>query len=142
MPPLLDNAVLAATAEDTQALGRAIAARLGPGDCLALVGELGAGKTTFVQGLAEGLGVSKRASSPSYLIVQEYPGPVPLFHVDAYRLSNAEELVEIGFEEYLTAGGVVAVEWADRVAAALPPGAHWLKFELVEGQARRIESVV
>ncbi len=130
--------VLAASPEETARLGAELGAAARPGECLALVGELGAGKTTFVQGLARGLGVAGPVSSPSFLIVQEHRGRLPLFHVDAYRLGSAGELDEIGFEEYLAAGGVVAVEWADRVVDRLPAEARWITFALHGETARAI----
>jgi len=108
--------------EETLALGREFASRLGAGECVALIGELGAGKTVFVRGLAAGLGVNEDGivSSPTFVLVQEYAGRLPLYHVDLYRLADAEEeLADLGLSEML-AEGVVAIEWADRAAGALP----------------------
>jgi len=130
--------VLARSPAETARLGAELGAAAQPGDCFALVGELGAGKTTFVQGLARGLGVAGPVSSPSFLIVQEHRGRLPLFHVDAYRLGSSEELDEIGFDEYLAAGGVVAVEWADRVQARLPTNALWITFQLKDARQREL----
>ena len=110
------------SAEETLDLGRKLAERLGPGDCLALVGPLGAGKTVLVRGIALGLGLAdeKLVSSPTYVLVQEYPARSPVYHVDLYRLVSPEaELTELGIEEMLS-NGVVLVEWADRAAEALP----------------------
>ncbi len=108
------------------ALGERLASRFVRGDLVALVGELGAGKTVLVRGLARGLGVADErvVSSPSYVLVQEYPGRLPVFHVDLYRLgAPAAELGQLGLEEMLAAG-VVLVEWADRAGPALPRP-HW-----------------
>jgi tRNA threonylcarbamoyladenosine biosynthesis protein TsaE len=108
--------------EATETFAAELAADLEPGSCLALVGPLGAGKTAFVRGLARGLGVedTRLVSSPTYVLVQEYPGRVPLFHLDLYRMVEPEdELIDLGLEEML-AEGVVAVEWADRAGDALP----------------------
>jgi tRNA threonylcarbamoyladenosine biosynthesis protein TsaE len=108
--------------EATETFAAELAADLEPGSCLALVGPLGAGKTAFVRGLARGLGVedTRLVSSPTYVLVQEYPGRVPLFHLDLYRMVHPEEeLIDLGLEEML-AEGVVAVEWADRAGDALP----------------------
>jgi tRNA threonylcarbamoyladenosine biosynthesis protein TsaE len=108
--------------EATETFAAELAADLQPGSCLALVGPLGAGKTAFVRGLARGLGVedTRLVSSPTYVLVQEYPGRVPLFHLDLYRMVEPEdELIDLGLEEML-AEGVVAVEWADRAGDALP----------------------
>lgn len=111
---------------ETLALGQKLAQRLGVGDCVALVGELGTGKTVLVRGIARGLGVAdeRLVASPSYVLVREYAGSVPIYHVDLYRLSGGEaELTDLGLEEML-AEGVVLVEWADRVGDALPRP-HW-----------------
>lgn len=113
-------AIRVETAEAMQELGRALGRRLRAGDVVCLRGELGAGKTTFTQGLAAGMGVSGAVASPTFTLAHEHPGPTPLYHIDAYRLDSAEELWEIGFEEYLRAGGVVVIEWCERVSEALP----------------------
>lgn len=105
--------------EATQALARCLASALRAGDCLALVGDLGAGKTCFVQGLAAGLGVRGRVASPTFIVMRRHPGPLPLFHADAYRLGCPDELVDVGLEDWLSEG-VVAVEWADQASAVLP----------------------
>lgn len=106
---------------ETEALGASLAARLQPGDVVAYLGDLGAGKTAFTRGLARGLGYTGRVTSPTFTIVNEYEGPVPLFHFDLYRLSGEEDLFDIGWEDYLHRGGICAVEWSERVTAALPP---------------------
>ena len=110
----------------TVALGRRLARRLGRGDCVGLVGDLGAGKTVLVRGIAAGLGVGddRLISSPTFVLVQEYPGSVPVYHIDLYRLADgAGELGELGLDEML-ADGVVLIEWADRAGEALPRN-HW-----------------
>ena len=107
-------------AEETRALGRQLAEQLQPGQSVAFTGDLGAGKTAFVSGLAQGLGISERVTSPTFTIVNEYEGGrLPLFHFDLYRLSSAEELFDIGWEDYLERGGVCAVEWSENAAQAL-----------------------
>ena len=123
----------------TRALGRRIAKRLAPGDCLALTGPLGAGKTVLVRGIAVGLGISdaRLVSSPSYVLVHEYPADVPLYHVDLYRtVSPAAELAELGVDEML-ADGVVAIEWADRAAGALPRPRWEIDIEIAGERERR-----
>ncbi|RUM88744.1 MAG: tRNA (adenosine(37)-N6)-threonylcarbamoyltransferase complex ATPase subunit type 1 TsaE [Thermodesulfatator sp.] len=131
--------------EETQALGESLARRLSPGDLVALVGELGSGKTTFVQGLARGLGVPPEVyvTSPSFTLVNEYPGRVPLFHVDLYRLSP-EEVEDLGLSEMLFRG-VMVVEWAEKLPPHLTPrfvvrfhyaGEGIRKIELEEGDHR------
>ena len=108
--------------EETEALGEALAARLRPGDVVAYRGGLGMGKTAFTRGLARGLGCTGRVSSPTFTIVNEYDGPLPLFHFDMYRLGGEEELFGIGWEDYLDRGGVFAVEWSELAEGALPDG--------------------
>lgn len=115
-----EGALRVESAEEMRELGRALGARLQPGDVICLRGELGAGKTTLTQGIAAGQGVSGTVASPTFTLVHEHPGEVPLFHLDAYRLESSEELWDLGFEEYLRAGGSIVVEWCDRVADALP----------------------
>ncbi|MCI9120541.1 MAG: tRNA (adenosine(37)-N6)-threonylcarbamoyltransferase complex ATPase subunit type 1 TsaE [Oscillibacter sp.] len=109
---------------ETEALGRRLAAVLPPGAVVAYQGGLGMGKTAFTRGLARGLGYEGRVTSPTFTIVNEYEGEggVPLFHFDLYRLEGAEDLFDIGWEDYLDRGGVCAVEWSERAAEALPEG--------------------
>lgn len=108
------------SADETQALGQKLASRLAPGDVIAYFGDLGAGKTAFTRGLAQGLGITDPVTSPTYTIVNEYlSGRLPLFHFDMYRLSSSDELFDIGWEDYLSRGGVCAVEWSENVADAL-----------------------
>lgn len=105
--------------EETEAVGRKLAALLHPGDVIAYYGDLGAGKTAFTRGLAAGLGVTEQVTSPTYTIVNEYlSGRMPLFHFDMYRLGSADELFDIGWEDYLARGGVCAVEWSENVDEA------------------------
>ena len=106
--------------EQTQYIAEQMAKRLQPGDVIAFTGDLGAGKTAFTAGLARGLGITERVTSPTYTIVNEYlSGRLPLFHFDMYRLSDSEELFDIGWEDYLARGGVCAVEWSENVSDAL-----------------------
>ena len=105
---------------ETESLGQHLAETLQPGDVIAYTGDLGAGKTAFTRGLARGLGITERITSPTFTIVNEYlGGRLPLFHFDMYRLGSSEELYEIGWEDYLARGGVCAVEWSEIVADAL-----------------------
>ena len=109
---------------ETEALGAALAEELKPGAVVAFTGDLGAGKTAFIRGLARGLGIGERVTSPTFTIVNEYEGGrLPLFHFDMYRLDSADELFDIGWEDYLARGGVCAVEWSEKVSEALEPGA-------------------
>lgn len=119
MSDLTPLAVTTASPEATHDLGRLLAGALRPGDFLALVGDLGAGKTCFVQGLAAGLGVAGRVASPTFILMRAHPGPVALYHADAYRLTSGGDLLDIGLEDWL-ADGVVALEWADLAPEACP----------------------
>jgi tRNA threonylcarbamoyladenosine biosynthesis protein TsaE len=111
-----------ATHADTVRLGRLLAGLLQPGMVIALIGDLGAGKTTLVKGIASGLlNIDEReVTSPTFTIVQEYSGAMPLYHVDAYRLDSALDLEAVGFEDYIDGCGVTVIEWADRITEALP----------------------
>lgn len=112
--------VITKSPEQTELLGKKLAAFLRPGDVIAYYGDLGAGKTAFTRGLAAGLGIREAVTSPTYTIVNEYlSGRMPLFHFDMYRLSSSEELFDIGWEDYLARGGVCAVEWSENVADAM-----------------------
>jgi tRNA threonylcarbamoyladenosine biosynthesis protein TsaE len=112
----------------TRAIGAAVAGLLGPGDVVGLDGDLGAGKTRFVQGAAQAMGAEGPVLSPTFMLVREYDGDPPIHHVDAYRLSGPLELEDLGLEDVLSPEAVVFVEWADRVAAALPES--WLELVL------------
>ena len=116
-------------------LGRSLA----PGTVVAMYGGLGAGKTAFTRGLAAGLGITANVTSPTFTIVNEYPGKIPLFHFDMYRLENENELYEIGWDDYLERGGVCAVEWSEKVPTAFPPGTITVKIEAQGENKRRIE---
>jgi tRNA threonylcarbamoyladenosine biosynthesis protein TsaE len=125
--------------EQTAAIARRLVRTLPRGTVLALIGPLGAGKTAFVKGLASGLGLPPReAVSPTFTLVHEHPGPVPLFHADLYRLSGPEEAAELGLEDYAERGGVLAVEWAERAAGLLPPDTVFVRFEILGPRERRI----
>ena len=111
---------LSHSAAETEDIGAQLARSLRPGAVLAYQGDLGMGKTAFTRGLARGLGCEGRVTSPTFTIVNEYEGPIPLFHFDLYRLEDADALFDIGWEDYLARGGVCAVEWSERAEDALP----------------------
>lgn len=119
---------LSRSPDETRAIGEAVAPVLAPGDVVALSGDLGAGKTCFVQGAARALGVDQRVTSPSFVLVREYEGRVPVAHVDVYRLNNLQELVDLGYEEFLDPHWVVFIEWGDAVETLLPP--EYLEVEI------------
>lgn len=114
---------LSRSTEETEALGAELAGRLRRGDVIAYLGDLGAGKTAFTRGIAKGLGCTGRVTSPTFTIVNEYEGEIPLFHFDMYRLGDADELFDIGWEDYLARGGVCAVEWSERITEEIPADA-------------------
>ena len=123
---------------ETEAIGEKLASILTPGTVIAYRGDLGAGKTAFTRGLARGLGASDMVTSPTYTIVNEYlSGRIPLFHFDMYRLSSADDLWDIGWEDYLDRGGVCAVEWSENVEEAME-GAVRIRIEKHGEETRRI----
>ena len=124
MPPATE--LQSASPEETERAGERLAARLRPGSVVALVGDLGAGKTCFIRGLARGLGVSQIVSSPTFVLVNQYQGRLPVFHVDAYRTESLAELLDLGLEEYIDGDGVTVVEWADKLRALLPAKTIWV----------------
>ena len=124
--------------EETETLGEKLAKQLKPGTVLAYRGDLGAGKTAFTRGLARGLGYTEPVTSPTYTIVNEYlGGRMPLFHFDMYRLSSADDLFDIGWEDYLERGGVCAVEWSENVPEAME-GAVEVSIEKTGEDSRKI----
>jgi tRNA threonylcarbamoyladenosine biosynthesis protein TsaE len=127
------------SAEETQALGERLGSRLGRGDVVACVGALGAGKTCFLQGLARGLGVTADVTSPTFVLVNQYTGRVPVFHVDAYRTGSLTELVDLGLEEMLHGEGVTIVEWADKLLPLLPHRTVTVTITGLGDEAREIE---
>ena len=108
--------------EETQALGEQLGKTLEPGDVIALIGDLGAGKTCLTQGIARGIGIApdEVVSSPSYILINEYNGTIPIYHIDLYRLESAAEIAELGLMEYIEGNGICVIEWAERMADALP----------------------
>jgi tRNA threonylcarbamoyladenosine biosynthesis protein TsaE len=124
--------------EETERAGERLAATLRPGDVVAITGELGAGKTCLIGGIVRGLGVSRRASSPTFVLVNQYRGRLPVFHLDAYRTESLSEVLDLGFDEYLSAGGVVLIEWADKLAPLISAGAIWVHLDGLGDEPREI----
>src|SRR5688572_8840469 len=108
------------TPEETRKVAAALAELLVPGDVVSLTGDLGAGKTCFVQGAARALGVEDAVASPTFVLVREYRGDLPVYHVDVYRLDRLQEVIDLGFEDLLDPSGVVFIEWGDVIDALLP----------------------
>ena len=128
-------------ARETEAVGEAVGSFLHPGDLVVLTGDLGAGKTTFTKGLARALGVQETVTSPTFTIVQEYEGRVPLAHVDVYRLDRIQELHDFGFEELLDSR-VTVVEWGEAIAAVLPRERIDVRIALGDDEDERIVEIV
>ena len=124
--------------KETLAAGAQFAKTLRAGDVVSLFGDLGAGKTAFIRGMAQGLGLDARVSSPTFTIVNEYLGKVPLFHFDMYRLHDADELFEIGWEDYLVRGGICAVEWSENVEDAFYSDTIRVRIDKLDGTRRTI----
>ena len=123
---------------ETIALGEKLGRLLSPGAVVALYGDLGTGKTAFTRVLAEGLGINMAVSSPTFTIVNEYPGKISLFHFDMYRLESESELFDIGWDDYLERGGVCAVEWSEKVPGAFPPNTIIVRLERLGNDVRKI----
>lgn len=128
------------SADDTVRIGKRLGDILKQGDVVCITGGLGAGKTAFTQGIASALGIQGYITSPTFTIVNEYNGKIPLYHFDVYRVGDPEEMFEIGFEEYLDNKGVVVIEWADLIRDILPSEYIWIdiKKDLASGEDIRV----
>ncbi len=127
---------------ETEELGARLGSKLGAGAVIAFTGDLGAGKTAFTRGLARGLGITDRVTSPTFTIVNEYErGRLPLFHFDMYRLTSSDELFDIGWEDYLARGGVCAVEWSENVSDALEEGSISVEIRRGVSDSQRIITI-
>jgi len=125
--------------EDTQRLGEELGRLARPGDILLLSGELGSGKTCLTQGIAWGLGIEGYATSPSFVVMNQYQGRLPLYHIDLYRLENVAEVMDLGLDDYLYGDGVCVVEWADRAPQAFPAEHLRIKISSLSDTGRRFE---
>ena len=135
--------VVSKTPLETHTIGKELAAHLEKGDVVALLGDLGSGKTTFVKGLAEGLGISSdHVNSPSFVICQEYQGRLPLYHFDLHRMTGETDLqrleIEVGLGEYLDGDGVTAIEWANRASSLLPSDYLEVNFAIRDDGSRQL----
>lgn len=125
--------------QETHALGARLGNIVQAGDVIALQGDLGAGKTNFVQGLARGLNIVEDVNSPTFILANEYySGRLPLFHIDAYRVADAAEAEGFGLDDYLNGDGVTVIEWAERVRGALPRDVLWIEFAYVSENERQL----
>lgn len=127
------------SAQATRELGARLGRQARPGDVIALYGELGAGKTCLIQGIAAGLGVTEAVTSPTFVLIAEYAGRLPFYHVDLYRLERLEEIEALGLEEILDGDGVTAVEWAEKAEALLPSRSLRVRIAGVGDEPRTIE---
>jgi tRNA threonylcarbamoyladenosine biosynthesis protein TsaE len=126
--------------EETQKLGEELGCRLSPGSIIALTGELGSGKTTLVQGIGKGLGIRSLIKSPSFVIIHEYSGSVPLYHFDLYRIAHPEEIISLGYEDYFyQKKGIVVIEWAEKMEDLMPAEYLKIELEIVDLFKRRID---
>ena len=131
-----------ASERETEALVEALVERLSPGAVVAFTGDLGAGKTAFVRGMAKGLDIPQRVTSPTFTIVNEYEGGrLPLFHFDLYRLGSSDELFDLGWEDFLRRGGICAVEWSENVADALEPDTVFIDIRRGDGPEDRVITI-
>ena len=127
--------------EETQAIGERVGQDLKPGDIVALIGDLGAGKTCLTQGIARGVKIEPNqiVNSPSYTLINEYAGKIPIYHIDLYRLQRQEEILDLGLEEYLEGNGICIIEWADRMLDLLPEGCMTIELSWEDEFIRNIE---
>ena len=134
-----DTSKVSRSPKKTQQLGMKVARHLQPNDVIALTGQIGAGKTTFVQGVAQGLGVPlSSVGSPSFVLVREYRGRMPIHHADLFRLERLPEAATVGLEEYYESDGVTLIEWANKLPGVLPEQFLEIRFEVVNPKIRKI----
>ncbi len=124
--------------EETKGFGRTLAKELKAGSVVALTGPLGSGKTVLIQGICSGLGVTESVTSPSFVIINEYPGRVKVYHFDLYRLENIEEFIKLGYEEYFYGNGITLIEWAEKIKNFLPQERMEINLEILSEKERRI----
>ena len=126
--------------EQTLEVGRLIGAILERGDIVALIGELGSGKTCLTQGMAKGLGVEENVPvvSPTFTLINEYPGKIPLIHLDVYRLSGPRDLEDMGYEEYFEGGGIIVIEWAEKIRDILPAKTLFISMRYIDENTREM----
>ncbi len=126
------------SAEETQLLGQKIGSLLTGGEIIAMQGTLAAGKTTMTKGIALALGVTDTITSPTFCLVCEYSGRLPLYHLDVYRLSGAEDFFDLGAQEFMYSNGVTIIEWSEKIMSELPESTIIIKIEPIEDSARKI----
>ncbi len=130
--------IITNSAIETKKFAGNFAKKLKKGDILCLVGGLGAGKTTFIQGLAKGLGIKEDVSSPTFVLLNRYKGKLPLYHFDLYRLDNTDEIRNLGYEEFFYGDGITVVEWAEKLKELMPKKYIEIKFKILGKNKREI----
>lgn len=126
---------------ETEAVGENLSTKLKPGSIVALFGGMGAGKTAFTRGIARGLGITGGVSSPTFALVHEYKGRIPLYHFDMYRVNNWDDLYSTGFFDYLDSGGIIVVEWSENIENALPENTIHIMIKHGKAENERIISI-
>ncbi len=139
MNDIFSHKIISSTPKQTQDIGFYIGKIIRPGDILLMIGNLGAGKTCLTQGIARGMGIKEYTSSPSFVLVKEYQGKIPLFHIDLYRIDRIEEISDLGLDDYLYGNGVCVIEWADRAIDFLPAENMLIKITATSKTSRNLE---
>ena len=134
----MERSIRSDSPKDTHKIGRRIGTKAQSGDVLLLVGDLGAGKTTLTQGILWGLGGTEYARSPTFVLVNEYPARLTMYHMDLYRLNSIEEIEDLGLEEYLYGNDLCVVEWADKAPGYFPVNHAVIQLEVIDDQTRRV----
>jgi tRNA threonylcarbamoyladenosine biosynthesis protein TsaE len=133
--------IITKSPEETKKLGKEVSKLVKPGDLLAFYGELGAGKTCFIQGISEGLKVKDYVTSPSFTIINEYQGKIPIYHFDVFRVSNIEEIIELGYEEYFYGEGLTVIECAEKIENLLPKDHLKIEIKFKNSYERKISFI-
>lgn len=124
--------------KETELIAHRLGKKVKAGDIICLIGDLGAGKTTFTQSLAKGMEVDDYVTSPTFTIIQEYEGRIPLYHFDVYRIADSSEMYDIGFDEYVYGSGVCVIEWAHLIKDVLPKDYLWIELNYIDDTKRKI----
>ncbi|GAA5523122.1 tRNA (adenosine(37)-N6)-threonylcarbamoyltransferase complex ATPase subunit type 1 TsaE [Aliifodinibius salicampi] len=134
----MESEFISKSPAETISVGKKIGKKLKAGDILCLKGDLGAGKTHFVKGIAEALNINPdEVLSPTYTLIHEYEGTLPLYHFDCYRMESPREALEIGVEEYFYGAGICVIEWPERITSLIPPEALWITIEIADRETRK-----
>ena len=132
------NCINVSNKKELEKIAEKLGELVGSGDVICMVGELGAGKTTFIQAFAVGLGVEDYVTSPTFVLINEYDGRIPLYHFDVYRINHVNEMGDLGYEEYFYGDGVCAIEWADLIEDILPDNYLWIEIKITGTESRQV----